>query len=84
MTLTGTGNYTGTKSATFSITPKGSTCTISSVPTLKYPGSTTGTIKYSCTGDGKVTITSSKTDIITVSNATGTSCLLYTSDAADD
>ena len=73
MTVTGKGNYTGTKSATFTISQKEGTCTIASVPTLTYPSSKTGTIKYSCTGDGKVTITSSNTDIITISNAKNTS-----------
>ena len=79
MTLTGTGNYTGTKSATFNITQKESACVISKVPTLKYPSSASGTIEYSCTGDGKITISSGSTNIITVSNASNTSATLTAS-----
>ena len=69
--VTGKGNYKGTKSTTFKITPKASSCTITSVPTLKYPSSTTGSIQFKCTGDGAITVTSSNTGIIEVTS-TGT------------
>ena len=69
--VTGKGNYKGTKSTTFKITPKSSSCTITSVPTLKYPSSTTGSIQFKCTGDGAITVTSSNTGIIEVTS-TGT------------
>ena len=74
--VTGKGNYTGTKSTTFKIAEKASSCTITSVPTLKYPSSATGTIKFSCTGDGAITVSSANTGIITVSNASSTSATL--------
>ena len=71
VTVTGKGNYKGTKSTTFKITPKSSSCTITSVPTLKYPSSATGSIQFKCTGDGAITVTSSNTGIIEVTS-TGT------------
>ena len=71
ITITGQGNYTGTKSTTFKISQKASSCTITSVPTLKYPSSATGSIQFKCTGDGKITVTSSNTGVIEVTN-TGT------------
>ena len=71
MTVTGKGNYKGTKSTTFKITPKASSCTITSVPTLKYPSSATGSIQFKCTGDGAIKATSSNTGIIEVTS-TGT------------
>ena len=71
MTVTGKGNYKGTKSTTFKITPKASSCTITSVPTLKYPSSATGSIQFKCTGDGAITVTSSNKGIIEVTS-TGT------------
>ena len=71
VTVTGKGNYKGTKSTTFKITPKASSCTITSVPTLKYPSSATGSIQFKCTGDGAITVTSSNTGIIEVTS-TGT------------
>ena len=71
VTVTGTGNYKGTKITTFKITPKSSSCTITSVPTLKYPSSATGSIQFKCTGDGAITVTSSNTGIIEVTS-TGT------------
>ncbi len=71
VTVTGKGNYKGTKSTTFKITPKASSCTITSVPTLKYPSSATGSIQFKCTGDGAITATSSNTGIIEVTS-TGT------------
>ena len=74
--VTGKGNYTGTKSTTFKIAEKASSCTITSVPTLKYPSNATGTIKFSCTGDGAITVSSANTGIITVSNASSTSATL--------
>ena len=74
--VTGKGNYTGAKSTTFKIAEKASSCTITSVPTLKYPSSATGTIKFSCTGDGAITVSSANTGIITVSNASSTSATL--------
>ena len=74
--VTGKGNYTGAKSTTFKIAEKASSCTITSVPTLKYPSSATGTIKFSCTGDGSITVSSANTGIITVSNASSTSATL--------
>ena len=70
--VTGKGNYTGTKASTFKITQKESTCTITSVPTLKYPSSATGSIQFKCTGDGKITVTSENTSVIEVTS-TGTS-----------
>ena len=71
VTVTGKGNYKGTKSTTFKITPKASSCTITSVPTLKYPSSATGSIQFKCTGDGAITATSSNKGIIEVTS-TGT------------
>ena len=71
VTVTGKGNYKGTKSTTFKITPKASSCTITSVPTLKYPSSATGSIQFKCTGDGAITVTSSNKGIIEVTS-TGT------------
>ena len=71
VTVTGKGNYKGTKSKTFKITPKASSCTITSVPILKYPSSATGSIQFKCTGDGAITVTSSNKGIIEVTS-TGT------------
>ena len=71
VTITGQGNYTGTKSTTFKISQKASLCTITSVPSLKYPSNATGSIQFKCTGDGKITVTSSSTGVIEVTN-TGT------------
>ena len=71
ITITGQGNYTGTKSTTFKISQKASLCTITSVPSLKYPSNATGSIQFKCTGDGKITVTSSNTGVIEVTN-TGT------------
>ena len=71
ITITGQGNYTGTKSTTFKISQKASLCTITSVPSLKYPSNATGSIQFKCTGDGKITVTSSSTGVIKVTN-TGT------------
>ena len=71
ITITGQGNYTGTKSTTFKISQKASLCTITSVPFLKYPSNATGSIQFKCTGDGKITVTSSSTGVIEVTN-TGT------------
>ncbi len=71
ITITGQGNYTGTKSTTFKISQKASLCTITSVPSLKYPSNATGSIQFKCTGDGKITVTSSSTGVIEVTN-TGT------------
>ncbi len=53
-----------------------STCTISSTPTLKYPGSKTGTFSYSCTGDGSLSLTSSNTSVISVGTVGTTSTTL--------
>ena len=71
ITITGQENYTGTKSTTFKISQKASLCTITSVPSLKYPSNATGSIQFKCTGDGKITVTSSSTGVIEVTN-TGT------------
>ena len=40
---------------------------------MKYPGSTTGNITYSCTGDGTISVTSSDTTVITVGTVGATS-----------
>ena len=74
--VTGKGNYTGTKSTTFKIAEKASSCTITSVPTLKYPSSATGTIKFSCTGDGAITVSSANEKIIEISSYNKTSAYL--------
>ena len=74
--VTGKGNYTGTKSTTFKIAEKASSCTITSVPTLKYPSSATGTIKFSCTGDGSITVSSANEKIIEISSYNKTSAYL--------
>ena len=74
--VTGKGNYTGTKSTTFKIAEKASSCTITSVSTLKYPSSATGTIKFSCTGDGAITVSSANEKIIEISSYNKTSAYL--------
>lgn len=86
------GNYTGkatpktnycwidgtttTKSYSWSIAKKDVRCSITSVPTLKYPSSATGSIKYSCTDYKVPSVTSSSTSDITVSGVTSTSATL--------
>ena len=86
------GNYTGkatpktnycwidgtttTKSYSWSIAKKNVRCSITSVPTLKYPSSATGSIKYSCTDSKVPSVTSSSTSDITVSGVTSTSATL--------
>ena len=86
------GNYTGkatpktnycwidgtttTKSYSWSIAKKNVRCSITSVPTLKYPNSATGSIKYSCTDSKVPSVTSSSTSNITVSGVTSTSATL--------
>jgi len=60
---------------TTSIGKASCTCTISSVPSLNYPVSKSGTISYNCTGDGSATVTSSSTSAIkssSVGNAAAT------------
>ena len=86
------GNYTGkatpktnycwidgtttTKSYSWSIAKKDVRCSITSVPTLKYPSSATGSIIYSCTDSKVPSVTSSSTSNITVSGVTSTSATL--------
>ena len=72
VTITGKGKYTGSITKTYTINKIQATCTISSVPTLVYPGSKSGTFAYSCTGDGAITV-SSGNSIITVSKSSNTS-----------
>ena len=67
---------TTTKSYSWSIAKKDVKCNITSVPTLKYPSSVTGTIKYSCTDSKVPSVTSSSTSDITVSGVTSTSATL--------
>lgn len=77
-TPTDTTNF-NTATAVYSVTAVNkiaSTCTISSVPTLKYPGTASGSISYSCTGDGTISLTSSNTGIITVGTVGNTSTTL--------
>ena len=67
---------TTTKSYSWSIAKKDVKCNITSVPTLKYPSSATGSIKYSCTDSKVPSVTSSSTSDITVSGVTSTSATL--------
>ena len=71
-----TDGTTTTKSYSWSIAKKDVQCSITSVPTLKYPSSATGSIKYSCTDSKVPSVTSSSTSDITVSGVTSTSATL--------
>ncbi len=71
-----TDGTTTTKSYSWSIAKKNVQCSITSVPTLKYPSSATGSIKYSCTDSKVPSVTSSSTSVITVSGVTSTSATL--------
>ena len=71
-----TDGTTTTKSYSWSIAKKDVRCSITSVPTLKYPSSATGSIKYSCTDSKVPSVTSSSTSDITVSGVTSTSATL--------
>ena len=71
-----TDGTTTTKSYSWSIAKKNVRCSITSVPTLKYPSSATGSIKYSCTDSKVPSVTSSSTSNITVSGVTSTSATL--------
>lgn len=71
-----TDGTTTTKSYSWSIAKKDVQCSITSVPTLKYPSSATGAIKYSCTDSKVPSVTSSSTSDITVSGVTSTSATL--------
>ena len=71
-----TDGTTTTKSYSWSIAKKNVRCSITSVPTLKYPSSVTGSIKYSCTDSKVPSVTSSSTSDITVSGVTSTSATL--------
>ena len=71
-----TDGTTTTKSYSWSIAKKDVQCSITSVPTLKYPSSATGTIKYSCTDSKVPSVTSSSTSDIIVSGVTSTSATL--------
>ena len=71
-----TDGTTTTKSYSWSIAKKDVRCSITSVPTLKYPSSATGSIKYSCTDSKVPSVTSSSTSNITVSGVTSTSATL--------
>lgn len=71
-----TDGTTTTKSYSWSIAKKDVRCSITSVPTLKYPSSATGSIKYSCTDSKVPGVTSSSTSDITVSGVTSTSATL--------
>ena len=57
---------------TLTINKKAATCTITTTPTLTYPGSATGDVVYSCTGDGARSATSSDTTVVTVGTITNT------------
>lgn len=66
-----------TKNYQWQITKAQGSCTISSVPALTYPTSPTGTIQYSCIGDGDISVTSSSESVIDEpSNVTSTSATL--------
>ena len=71
-----TDGTTTTKSYSWSIAKKDVRCSITSVPTLKYPSSATGSIKYSCTDSKVPSVPSSSTSDITVSGVTSTSATL--------
>lgn len=71
-----TDGTTTTKSYSWSIAKKDVRCSITSVPTLEYPSSATGSIKYSCTDSKVPSVTSSSTSDITVSGVTSTSATL--------
>ena len=60
---------TNEKSISWKINRANSTCTITNTPTLKYPRDTTGTLSFTCTGDGTITVTSDNTNIVTVSES---------------
>ena len=67
-------NYTANYvNGTLTINKANASCTISASPTLTYPGSATGNITYSCTGDGALSVTSSDTSVITVGTVGTTS-----------
>ena len=69
-----TANYNITKqNGTLTVNRANATCTINSTPTLTYPGSATGNITYTCTGDGTRSVTSSDTNAITVGTVGTTS-----------
>ena len=71
-----TDGTTTTKSYSWSIAKKDVRCSITSVPTLKYPSSAMGSIKYNCTDSKVPSVTSSSTSDITVSGVTSTSATL--------
>ena len=70
--ITGKGNYSGSTTKTFTINKATATCKINSVPTLKYPSSTSGNLTYSCTGDGIISVASGNTNVITASKTSNT------------
>ena len=66
-------NTTSSVNAKITINKANASCTISSTPTLHHLGTTTGTIEFSCTGDGTLSVTSSNTGVIEVSGTSSTS-----------
>ena len=64
--ISGKGSFNGDTSKTFIINKADCVCTINSVPTLKFSDGASGDITYNCTGDGSLTVTSSKTNVVSV------------------
>ena len=64
--ISGKGNFNGDTSKTFIINKADCVCTINSIPTLKFSDGASGDITYNCTGDGSLTVTSSKTNVVSV------------------
>ena len=64
--ISGKGSFSGDTSKTFIINKADCVCTINSVPTLKFSDGASGDITYNCTGDGSLTVTSSRTNVVSV------------------
>ena len=66
--ISGKGSFSGDTSKTFIINKADCVCTINSVPTLKYIDASSGNITYNCTGDGSLSVISSKTNVVSVAS----------------
>ena len=64
--ISGKGSFNGDTSKTFIINKADCVCKINSIPTLKFSDGASGDITYNCTGDGSLTVTSSKTNVVSV------------------
>ena len=66
--ISGKGSFSGDTSKTFIINKADCVCTINSVPTLKFSDGASGDITYNCTGDGSLSVISSKTNVVSVAS----------------